>query len=93
MTIDWASLLDVIDAGLEASPPVIVDDLPADPGPVPAALVDRAARTLRRMAEVEGALEQHRAEIGRDLAAVAAARSATAAIASPTTPYFLDARA
>lgn len=85
----WAALLDAMDDGLDAFPPVLVDTLPADPGPVPPALVDRAARTLHRMAEAEAALDRHRAEIARDLTAISAAKTG----ATPTVPRFLDTKA
>jgi len=90
---DWSSLLDAMEDGLDAFPPVVVDALPADPGPVPPSLVDRAVRTLRRMAEAEAELERHRAEIGRQLVALSTAR-ATAARTSPhPVPHFLDTKA
>jgi len=91
---DWAALLDAMEDGLESFPPVLVDVdvLPADPGPVPFALRNRALRMLHRMAEVESALEQHRAEIGRQLVALSAARATVARAAAPM-PYFLDAKA
>ena len=92
---DWASLLDAMDAGLDSFPPVVIDAaaLPADPGPVPPALLARAHRTLHRMTEVTTALEHHRAEIGRDLTALSAANTAAAANAAQSTPHFLDTKA
>ena len=88
----WTALLDAIDEGIGASPPVLLDSLPTDIVPVPAALVGRAAATLRRMAEVEAALEQQRSELAGELAALSAARSA-AAKAAPPVPFFLDTKA
>ena len=79
-----------MDAGLDEFPPVLLDDLPADPGPVPARLAERAARTLRRMAEVEAALEHERSELARELAALKA--SPLPPTGSPV-PHFLDTRA
>jgi hypothetical protein len=90
---DWASLLDAMEEGLDSFPPVLVGSLPDDPGPVPPALVDRGVRTLRRMAEVEAALKHHRAEIGRELAAVSAAHAAATTNAAPSVPHFLDTKA
>lgn len=90
----WVALLDAMEAGLESFPPVVVDDLPAEPGPIPPALVDRAVRTLQRMAEAEARLEEERAEIGRELNGLSAARTAAAAAnATPNVPRFLDTRA
>jgi len=89
----WAALLDAMEDGLDSFPPVVVDGLTPDPGPVPPALVDRAVRTLHRMAEAEAALERHRAEIARELVALAAVKAnATRAAASPV-PHFLDTKA
>ena len=81
-----------MDEGLKSFPPVVLDTatLPVDPGPVPPALVDRAHRTLQRMAEVTTALEHHRTEIGRELTALSAAASAAAL---RTVPHFLDTKA
>jgi hypothetical protein len=62
-----------MEAGLESFPPVAVVGLPADPGPIPGALVDRAVRTLRRMAEAEAELDDRRADIARELIGLAAA--------------------
>jgi hypothetical protein len=90
---DWVALLDSIEDGLDSFPPVLIDSLPVDPGPVPPALVGRALSTLRRMGEVERALEHHRSEIGRELVALSAVKAnATRAATSPV-PHFLDARA
>jgi hypothetical protein len=89
---DWAALLDVIDAGLQASPPAFLDALPADLGPIPPVLAARAAGTLARMAEVEAALEQERAEIARELSALAAVKAPSNGSASPV-PHFLDTKA
>lgn len=89
----WGALLDAMDAGLESFPPVVVEDLPGDPGPIPPALVERAVHTLRCMAEAEARLEEQRAQIARDLAGLSAARTAAAATATPNVPRFLDTRA
>jgi hypothetical protein len=91
----WESLLDAMDVGLESFPPVVLDGgtLPADPGPVPPSLVERAHRTLHRMAEATATLEHHRAEIGRELTALSVATTAAAANAAHSTPHFLDTKA
>ena len=90
---DWAALLDSIEDGLASLPPVLVDSLPPDPGPVPAALVDRAVSTLQRMSEVEAALAYHKAEIGRELVALSAVKANAARVATTPVPHFLDTRA
>jgi hypothetical protein len=89
----WTALLDVMEAGLDEFPPVVVDQLPADPGPLPPALQDRAVQLLRRMAEVETALDAARAEMARELTGLSAARTASAMTAAPNVPHFLDTRA
>jgi hypothetical protein len=93
----WTALLDALEDGLSADPPVLFDVLPSDAGPIPPALADRARLALRRMAEIEAGLEGRRAEIGRELVALAAARSArarpSAAPAGKPAAYFLDTRA
>ena len=92
---DWAALLDVMEDGLASSPPVFVDDLPPDPGPVPPALVDRAARTLQRMLDLQAILEARQSAIGSQLSALAAARAARARLRDGTkpVPHYLDSRA
>ena len=88
---DWAALLDALEAGLEASPPVFVDDLPPDPGPVPPALAGRAARTLQRMLALQAALEAQQAHIAEELSALSAARAARTRLrdgAKPVPHYF-----
>jgi hypothetical protein len=55
--------------------------------------VDRAARTLGRMGEVEAALERHRAEIVRELVALAAVKANAARASAAPVPHFLDTRA
>jgi hypothetical protein len=96
---DWAALLEALEDGLESIPPVLIDvaSLPATADPVPPALRDDAQRLLRRMAEVEADLERRRVEIGRELAALAAARVAQARVvatgAAKPVPHFLDRRA
>jgi hypothetical protein len=87
----WAALLDALDEGLRVCPPVLADAPPTDLGPIPPALAARAAWTLRRMAEVEAALERDRARLAGKLAALSAARAATACTAA--FPHFLDTKA
>ena len=89
----WPTLLDAIDEGLRSFPPVLLDNLPMDLGPLPPLLAARAARTLRRMAEVEAALERDRAELARELAALSAAKAVAAGNAAPPVPHFLDTKA
>jgi hypothetical protein len=92
---DWAALLDAIDDGLEAAPPVLIDDLPSDPGPVPPALVGRAARTLQRMIGLQAVLEGQQAQIADQLSALSAARAARTRLrdgAKPV-PHYFDRRA
>ena len=88
---DWAALLDMIENGLESSPPVLLDDLPPDPGPVPPALVHRAARALQRMVDLESALRSQQAAIAEQLSALSAARAARSRLgngAKPVPHYF-----
>ena len=95
----WETLLDAIEDGLEAFPPVLIDvaALPAPAGPVPPALREQAERALRRMADLEAELERRRAEIGRELVALSAAKAAQARVAAAgaakPVPRFLDHRA
>lgn len=89
----WTELLDAMESGLEAFPPVVIDQLPSDVGPLPPALQDRAVRLLRRMAEAEAELQAQQAEIARELVGLSAARTASAATAAPNVPHFLDTRA
>jgi hypothetical protein len=91
--LSWAALLEAMEDGLDSFPPVVVDALPADPGPVPPALADRAARTLRRMADARAALEHQRAEIGRELVALSALRANATRASASTVPFFLDTKA
>jgi hypothetical protein len=86
---DWTALLDAIDDGLTSSPPVLVDFALSDFGPLPVALGPRASATLQRMTEVESVLERERAELARELAALAGAKSSPAA----SVPRFLDTKA
>lgn len=90
---DWAALLDAMEAGLTEVPPVVVESLPSDPGPVPPVLQDRAVQLLRRMTEVESELAGQQAEVARELIGLAAARTASASTAAPNIPRFLDTRA
>jgi hypothetical protein len=93
--MDWAALLDAIEDGLAASPPVLLEDLPPDPGPVPPALAGRAARTLQRMLDLQAVLERQRGEIADQLAALSAARAARSRLregAKPV-PHYFDHRA
>ena len=92
---DWAALLDVIEDGLGSSPPVFVENLPSDPGPVPPALVDRASRTLQRMLDLQAILETRQAAIGTQLSALAAARAARSRLRDGTkpVPHYFDQRA
>jgi len=87
----WAALLDAMDEGLAATPPVAVDlaRLPPDLGVLPPALAGRAATTLRRMAEAEAVLERHLADLARELAALSALATAPAV----NVPHFLDTKA
>lgn len=90
---DWVALFDSIEDGLDSFPPVLVDVLPVDPGPVPPGLVERALSTLQRMAEVEATLENQRAEIGRELVALSAVKANAARTSAPPVPHFLDTKA
>jgi len=92
---DWAALLDAIDDGLASFPPVFVDDLPPDAGPVPPALAGRAAATLQRMIDLEAAMKAQQAEIADQLSALSAARAARKRQRDGTkpVPHFLDSRA
>ena len=85
---DWAALLDSVDEGLTSFPPVLMelDHAAADLGPLPPGLADRAAATLRRMAETAADLEQHRSDLARELAALSALKATTV-------PHFLDTKA
>jgi hypothetical protein len=91
--LSWAALLEAMEDGLDSFPPVLLDALPADPGPVPPALVDRATHMLRRLGEVGAALERHRAEIGRELVALAAVKANATRASAPPVPRFLDTKA
>jgi len=90
---DWVALLDAMDEGLNATPPVLLESLPTSIAPVPPALAGRAAATLRRMTEVGAALEHQRSALAAELATLSAARSAAAASSAPSVPFFLDTRA
>jgi hypothetical protein len=88
----WEAVLKVMEDGLEVYPPLLLPSFPARLGPVPVALVERTRRALRRMAEVEDALERHRGEVAHELSALSLARTA-APSAAPPVPRFLDTRA
>jgi hypothetical protein len=90
---DWVALLDAMDEGLGSFPPVLLDALPADPGPIPPGLAPRAARTVRRMAEVQAALEHEQTEIARELTALAALKAAAPQAPASSVPQFLDTKA
>lgn len=92
---DWPALLDAVDDGLTAFPPVLLDleQLAADLGPLPAPLTERAEATLRRMAEVEAVLEQERSDLGRELAALSALKATTPPSGAASVPNFLDTKA
>jgi hypothetical protein len=91
----WPALLDAIDEGLRSSPPVLVDleRSAADLGPLPSTLAERAAATLRRMAEAEASLEHDRSEIARELTALSALKGSTPRSAASSVPHFLDTKA
>jgi hypothetical protein len=90
---DWVALLDAMDQGLGSFPPVLLDPLPDDPGPIPPGLAHRVTHTLRRMAEVQAALEHEQADIARELAALAALKAAAPQAAASSVPQFLDTKA
>jgi hypothetical protein len=94
----WEGVLDALEAEVEATArpaestgenPAFVP--PAGLGPVPPALVERVVTLLGRMTEREQDLEQRRAEVGRELAALSAAHAGGTA-ARPV-PRFFDASA
>jgi hypothetical protein len=89
----WTALLDAMDEGLKSFPPVLVDALPTDLGPLPPVLAARAARTLQRMADGQAVLEQEQAELRRELTALSAAKAVAAGNAAPSVPHFLDTKA
>jgi hypothetical protein len=91
----WPALLDAIDEGLTSFPPVLVDleHCAATLGPLPPALADRVATTLRRMAGAVAALEHHRSDLSRELVALSALKATTPQTAASSVPYFLDTKA
>ena len=91
---EWPALLDAVDDGLAAFPPVLPDleHLAADLGPLPAALAERAEATLRRMAKVEARLDRERSDLARELAAISALK-ATSHQTGTSVPNFLDTKA
>jgi small-conductance mechanosensitive channel len=95
MTTSWAAVLDAIDEGLQAFPPVLVDvdPLRAALGPLPSALAERARRTLHRMAQVEAALEHERADLARELAVLSALTANAPATVATSVPRYLDTKA
>jgi hypothetical protein len=90
---DWPALLDAMDEGLAAFPPILVDveHLAAGLGLLPEPLAGRAEATLRRMAEVETLLDQERSDLARELAALSALKATRSSAAS--VPNFLDTKA
>ena len=92
---DWPALFDAMDDGLTAFPPVLLDleHLSSDLGPLPASLATRAEGTLRRMAEVEAALDRERSDLARELAALSALKATTPQSGAPPVPNFLDTKA
>ena len=92
---DWPALLDAIDDGLAAFPPVLLDlePLAGGLGVLPAALAPRAEATLRRMAEVEAVLDRERADLARELAALSALKATSPQTGAPPVPNFLDTKA
>ena len=90
MTQDWEGVLDALEAEVaeSAEGPAFVP--PAQLGPLPPALADRAGRLLRRMAEREAELERRRAEVARELAALSATGILAAASAARPVPHFFD---
>ena len=89
----WTDLLDAMEAGLDVFPPSAIGSLPADPGPLPPPLQHRAAGLLRRMSEIEADLAAQQVEAARELIALSAARSASAATGAANVPRLLDTRA
>ena len=89
----WTALLDALDEGLAASPPVLLDAVPDDAGLLPLELAARAARTLQRMAEVEVALERGRADLARELSALANLKANAVGRGTASVPHFLDTKA
>jgi hypothetical protein len=92
---DWPALLDAMDEGLAAFPPVFPDlrPLAAGLGPLPAPLTERAQATLRRMAEVEAILDQERSDLARELSTLTALKAATTQSGASSVPNFLDTKA
>ncbi|HKY76878.1 MAG TPA: hypothetical protein VJS45_12100 [Acidimicrobiia bacterium] len=91
---DWPALLDAMDDGLAAFPPVLVDlESLAGLGALPAALAGRAEATLRRMAEVEAVLDRERSDLARELAALSALKATTPLSGASSVPNFLDTKA
>jgi hypothetical protein len=91
----WPALLEAMDEGLAAFPPVLLDLEPiaAGLGALPAALAGRAEATLRRMAEVEAALDRERSDLARELAALSALKATTPLPGASSVPNFLDTKA
>ena len=90
MSGDWEDLLDLLEAEVKTGGETPVFMPPVDLGPLPARLVERAMSLLGRMAEREQELERRRGELGRELSALSAARTATAATGGRPVPRFLD---
>ena len=91
----WVALLDAMDGGLAAFPPALLDveHLAAGLGPLPVSLAERAESTLRRMAEVEVALDQERSDLARELTALAALKATSSRSATGSIPNFFDTKA
>ena len=91
----WVALLDAMDEGLVAFPPILLDleQVAAGLGPLPAPLAERAEATLRRMAEVEVALDQERADLARELTALGALKATSSRSGAGSIPNFLDTKA
>lgn len=92
---DWPALLDAMDDGLSAFPPVLLDleHLAAGLGPLPAPLAERVGAILRRMAEVEAMLDRERSDLARELAALAALKATAPQSGAASVPSFLDTKA
>jgi hypothetical protein len=88
----WLLLLDALERDCDVSgsgaPPSAFVPPPA-PGPLPVTLLPRARRLERRMTELIDELERQRAELGRELAALAGGSAAGRPSERPH-PHFFD---